>query len=375
MANWRMHPEEGDLLRYCDGELRAEETARVARHLEACWDCRTRLDDLTGTIAEYMRYRRDILEPALPQPPRPWANLRFEFARVEAPKRLLPRPAVWLVAGTLTAGTGILYYAAKPHPPAAVPYAQVPAPAARPLPAPPAAPARRVSPVAAPGPEDELRAIAALDRIGADLGDPIEVARTPARVVVTCIGLDAVRMHEVQDALAGLPHVEVKLSPKPAPSAAGSPLEVVGTPQTASAAAYDHFVDGLLKNSDAIMARAHALRRLATSFPADVEARLPADSRALLESIRQRHEAGLAREVASLEQSVRPYLGPPAARAPGSPAPQDWQARALRVFAEAAQVDRMVGAAFAGSQGAIAAAADPAALAAAMAMLDGDVAR
>jgi hypothetical protein len=47
----------------------------------------------------------------------------------------------------------------------------------------------------------------------------------------------------------------------------------------------------------------------------------------------------------------------------------------LRVFAEAAQVDRMVGAAFAGSQGAIAAAADPAALAAAMAMLDGDVAR
>lgn len=60
MPDWQHHPEEADLLRYSDGELRAGDTERIARHLEACWDCRTRLDDLKNTIAEYVRYRRSV---------------------------------------------------------------------------------------------------------------------------------------------------------------------------------------------------------------------------------------------------------------------------------------------------------------------------
>src|SRR5690349_1294866 len=109
MLKRRTHPEEGELLRYCDGELRAKETERVARHLEACWDCRTRLDDLKETIAEYVRYRRDVLEPALPPPPHSWTNLRTEFARL--PQRpAFPRRAVWLIACAATAATGVVLY-------------------------------------------------------------------------------------------------------------------------------------------------------------------------------------------------------------------------------------------------------------------------
>jgi hypothetical protein len=395
MANWRTHPEEGDLLRFCDGEMRAKETARVARHLEACWDCRTRLDDLKQTIAEYVRYRRDVLAPALPQPPRPWTNLRAEFARMEAAgdrglawRRIFEHRAVWLVACTLTAGTGVLFYATKERPPV-----ELPAPRAAASVAPPAslptgvrsatassATTRKAA--VAPGPEDELRVIAALDHIGADLGDPIEVVRTHDRIVVTCIGLDAGRMREVRTALAGLPRVTVELSPKPNISAAGSPLEVVGAPHAPlraevarrfdSPAAYEKFVDGLLKGSEAMMARAHALRRLATRFPSDVEAPMSAGAKALLAAIREHHETALAREVSSLHRSVQPFLGPPPALA-GDPAQEDWQPRAMRVFADAESVDRLLGAVFAGSQGGTAGDATPASLAIALAKLERDV--
>jgi len=397
MADWRMHPEEGALLRYCDGELRAKETARIARHLEACWECRTRLDDLKQTIAEYVRYRRDFLEPALPQPPQPWKNLRVEFAQMRAPddsgtawRRIFQRRAVWLVACTLTAGTGILFYATKARPvgPASRPVAPRPAISAPSTPAPvpraAAAPRPRVVPALA-GPEDELRVLAALDRIGADLGDPIEVVRTRDQIVVTCIGLDSERMREVRVALAGLPRVAVELSPKPNVSAASSPLEVVGAPhatvraevarQFDSPAAYERFVDGLLKSSEAMMARVHALRRLATSFPADVEAAMSPESKTLLAAMREHHEMALARAVSSLQGSVRPFLGPPAPALGGSPAGEDWQTRTMRVFAEGQQVDRMLGAMFAGSQGSAADDANPAALGAALAKLEADVAR
>jgi len=395
MANWRMHPEEGDLLRFCDGEMRAKETERVARHLEACWDCRTRLDDLKQTIAEYVRYRRDVLEPALPQPPRPWTNLRAEFARIQAAgdrglawRRIFEHRAVWLVACTLTAGTGILFYATKERPTVELPAPRaavsVPPPASVPAGVRSAAASSHVTrkAAAAAGPEDELRVIAALDHIGADLGDPIEVLRTRDRIVVTCIGLDAGRMREVRTALEGLPHVTVELSPKPNTSAAGSPLEVVGAPHAPlraevaqrfdSPAAYEKFVDGLLKTSEAMMARAYALRRLATRFPADVEAPMSAGAKALLAAIREHHETELAHEVSSLDRSVQPFLGPAPALA-GNPAGEDWQTRTMRVFAEAERVDRLMGAVFAGSQGGLTGDAAPASLAIALAKLEADV--
>jgi len=164
MANWRMHPEEGELLRYCDGELRAKETARVARHLEACWDCRTRLDDLKQAIAEYVRYRRDVLEPALPQPPQAWKNLRLEFARMPARRRIFQRPTVWLVACTLTAGTGIVFYVGQASRPVAPGVGQASRPVAprvgqdsRPVVPPVGQASRPVVRAASPDPEEELR--------------------------------------------------------------------------------------------------------------------------------------------------------------------------------------------------------------------------
>ena len=395
MPDWQHHPEEADLLRYSDGELRAGDTERIARHLEACWDCRTRLDDLKNTIAEYVRYRRSVLEPGFPPPPQDWQNLSREFVRIQAAaepsrpwRRIFERRAVWLLAGTLTAGTGIFYYATKQRPverPAA-PATSVSQPAPAVMPAGPekitrAIPPTRKAAQPAPGPEDELRVIAALDRIGADLGDPVAVTRASNRIVVTCIGLDARRTEELRDALKGLPQVSIEASPKASVSTGGSPVEVTGVTQGAvpaafagqfsSPAAYEKFVDGLLKNTDSIMARAHALRLLATRFPPEVESAMSADGKATLTTIRLQHEMVLARELATLDRSTQPYLGPMEI-APGSGAGGErWQARSLRVFTESEQVDRLAGSIFAGSdKGGVQ--STPAALAAALAKLKAD---
>lgn len=85
MSSLQMHhPEDGLLLRYIDGELPARKIRQVAHHLEACWQCRSEVEDLQGTVADCVRYRKNVLETHLPPPPNPWPDLYREFARVDA---------------------------------------------------------------------------------------------------------------------------------------------------------------------------------------------------------------------------------------------------------------------------------------------------
>jgi len=63
------HPEQSLLLRYIDGELPGRKSRAVQRHLEACWECRTEVEELQQTVAECVRYRKQVLAEALPAPP------------------------------------------------------------------------------------------------------------------------------------------------------------------------------------------------------------------------------------------------------------------------------------------------------------------
>jgi anti-sigma factor RsiW len=112
------HPGDGCLLQYNDGELAAGEARRVERHLEACWQCRTELDELRATVADCVRYRQAVLDRYLPPPPRPWVDLYEEFARLDAteapaalPKRLaraFAGAAQWRWAAAALAAAAIL---------------------------------------------------------------------------------------------------------------------------------------------------------------------------------------------------------------------------------------------------------------------------
>jgi hypothetical protein len=69
------HLTDKQLLFYVDGELSPGEGARVRTHLEACWTCRAKLDDLQASIKKIVDFRDQVLLPMVPAPPWPWIGL------------------------------------------------------------------------------------------------------------------------------------------------------------------------------------------------------------------------------------------------------------------------------------------------------------
>src|SRR5580658_5601771 len=78
------HPEQALLLRFIDGELPGRKSRSVERHLEACWECRTEVEDLQATVADCVRYRKQFLAEVLPAPPQEWRDIYREFERADA---------------------------------------------------------------------------------------------------------------------------------------------------------------------------------------------------------------------------------------------------------------------------------------------------
>ena len=54
------HVPDRDLMLAADGELTPRRAAEVRAHLEACWPCRVREDELQSTIAEYVRFHHAV---------------------------------------------------------------------------------------------------------------------------------------------------------------------------------------------------------------------------------------------------------------------------------------------------------------------------
>src|SRR5580693_3169514 len=107
------HPEQSLLLRYIDGELPGRKAKSVQRHLEACWECRTEIEEFQKTVADCVRYRKQILTEALPAPPMEWRDIYREFDRIDAntPRRSF-LPWRWGLAAVTAAlaVAGAAYY-------------------------------------------------------------------------------------------------------------------------------------------------------------------------------------------------------------------------------------------------------------------------
>jgi hypothetical protein len=163
---------------------------------------------------------------------------------------------------------------------------------------------------------DELHVLASLHRVGADLGDPIEISRAGGDILVAGVGITPQRQQEIHDALGAQKHVVVRFS-EPAPARLEPEKE--GTPdiqqfQSQIAEQIGGRVDFLqlaaqvLDLSEPMMARAYALRRLAERIPAEVEAELSAQDRQLLKSLQQEHIDALRRQTAEIDRLLRPAL-------------------------------------------------------------------
>lgn len=507
------HPDDGQLLRYADGELPARKTRQVKRHLEACWECRAALEEVEAAVGACVRYRKNVLVAHLPAAPAPWQDLSRGFERIDAEQdrgafgaRLLravfPAPMRWSAAAALAlialaaaayqwrqtpsvrAATllrkAVAAADAKPkrarhvrvktrdreftravgqagadpgapvlealfrsarydwddplsakayaswrdglpekkdkveviksaessgesfyristraeggdlaaasltlrstdlapaegrfefrdgewaeiteladfsEPPASEVAEATGGIATHPGMPPTAPPATAAARPADAG--DELRAIAALHEVGADLGDPLEITLSGGRVLVSGNGLSPQRQRQIQEALASAPNVEVRFSdhPAPVPPAGQQPQTAAGESaplqravrqselqeKLGGRAPFERFSSQLLDRIDAGMARAYALKRIAQQFPPETEAEMSEADRKLLRRMAREHANGLARAAEQIDGTVSPLLNVPGGSVP---APRDeagaWQSAADEILGAARRVE------------------------------------
>jgi anti-sigma factor RsiW len=77
------HPPGQELLLAADGELSRRRKAAVDAHLEACWTCRARMQEMESSIADFSRCYREI-EPELGSIDGPRALLVARLAQLAA---------------------------------------------------------------------------------------------------------------------------------------------------------------------------------------------------------------------------------------------------------------------------------------------------
>ena len=113
MVSGDLHISDQELLQAADGELAARRAGEVHAHLAACWNCRARMAEIEGAIADFVRGQRQALDSQLPSAEGPRALLRDRLAELAQqpqarswrwfPQFTLATPALVLCAGILTA--------------------------------------------------------------------------------------------------------------------------------------------------------------------------------------------------------------------------------------------------------------------------------
>jgi hypothetical protein len=216
-------------------------------------------------------------------------------------------------------------------------------------------------------PEDELRVFAALDSIGADVEDPIDVTLDAGHhsVLVTGMGIARTRQRQIETALASMPKAVLRFSdgqrlrsePDTAPQSDASAKEasllfrdklegLVGGPRQLQA-----ITDSALESSNALFAQSHSLLVLAREFPLPVEAALSSGGANTLLSLRQRGVGAMEYGLRRLKDNLTPLLN--GGELPGTsvqnPKLDSWQNGSETLFESTRNLDRLLSRLLAGS--------------------------
>ena len=205
---------------------------------------------------------------------------------------------------------------------------------------------------------DELEVLAALHKIGADLGDPVQVALADGKVAVEGAGVAPERQRQIHALLDTNPNVVVKFAEPvvgapPVATADVAPAAPLAAPRLGERlkalagghAQWEEFSSRLLDANEAAMARAYALRRLAQQFSPSGEAALSAAERHTLETLAGEHVNAMANQVQAMESRLSPVLEGLGAPIP-KPAPAthlaDWQTAGERTFQAARREEMLI---------------------------------
>jgi hypothetical protein len=107
MQSKNLHLSDQEMLLAADGELPTRRPAQVHAHLAACWDCRARMAEIEGTIADFARAHRQTLDPQLPPIAGPRSLLRARLSELASINKGQSRSWHWLfqfTSGELIAG-------------------------------------------------------------------------------------------------------------------------------------------------------------------------------------------------------------------------------------------------------------------------------
>ncbi len=121
------HLSDEDILLVLDGESSRRLVRSAQAHLAACWECRSRMGVLEGTIEAFVSLHRRTLDPELPDPTGPTALLRARLAEAAAERPtfasshflrlpVLARSFAYLCAAVVLAGLGSLLLFKHPRP-------------------------------------------------------------------------------------------------------------------------------------------------------------------------------------------------------------------------------------------------------------------
>jgi hypothetical protein len=197
---------------------------------------------------------------------------------------------------------------------------------------------------APPAFSEELQVVSALHRLGADLGDPLEISREGGQVLVSGTGIPPQRQQQIHGLLDRLPHVVVRFEDPAFPASA---MPVQSEPATRDAAGpekstyaarieerlggrpqFERFSSSVLDWTDSAMTRAYALRRLAQQFSAAAENGMTAEDRRTLRRLGREHLAAFTKDAQRVANTVNPILAgmtPGVVRLETHPDPTAWQ--------------------------------------------------
>jgi len=206
---------------------------------------------------------------------------------------------------------------------------------------------------------EELRVLAVLHEIGADLGDPVEVKLAGGRVLVSGVGIPAERQREIQAKLEPIPGVIVQFGAAevsqdipagtPAQAVAEAPkntrLESRLEKQLGGRVEFERLSSQMLDWTESAMARAYALRALAQRFPTADEVRMTPADRQVLEDLARHHATNFTARIDGLHRALAPVLvSLGGVTAQGRPASSHvtWQAAAEDAFRAGRRVEMLL---------------------------------
>lgn len=215
------------------------------------------------------------------------------------------------------------------------------------------------------GPEDTLRVLAALNSIGADVGEPIDISADiqQRRIIVRANGLSADRAREVSNVLKNLPRVLLVLDSagSPAPQHRPSTTERYSTDtpeslrqqverQFGGALPMQEVTDRVLDESSSALAQAHALQVLAQAFPPNVESKMNAEDHMTLNTLHLSHVIALEQISSKIRTELAPLIKAPSTRGGDVlHSLKDWQAGVPALVKSVEATDELLSRLLAGS--------------------------